>query len=78
MLALKDQLGLHAYFSMNLAKRARPDAYDLGIDAQKIIELYDLRLHHEYEAEDAHREELRKQRMEREQEQERVDAEMKD
>jgi len=78
ILALKDQLGLHAYFSTNLAKHARPDAYDLGIDAQKIIELYELRLSHENEAEDARRDELRKERMEREQEQERMDSETKD
>lgn len=67
MLALKDQLGLHAYFSINLAQHARPDPYSLGIDAQKIIELFNLRLHHEFEAEDARRDQLREERIAKEQ-----------
>lgn len=77
-LTLRDELGLHAFFSMNLAKHARPDPYYLGIDAQKIIELFDLRFAHACEAEEARRDELWKERLEREEEeQERVDAEKK-
>lgn len=76
-LTRKDQLGLHAFFSMNLAKHARPDPYYLGFDAQKIIELFNLRVAHAYEAEDARHDELRKERLEREEEQERADAEEK-
>ena len=68
MLLRKDELGLHAYFSVNLAKHARPDPYDLGIDAQKIIDLYKLRLVHAYEAEVAHRDRLREERMARDRE----------
>ena len=68
MLLRKDELGLHAYFSINLAKHARPDTYSLDIDAQKIIDLYKLRLVHAYEAEVAYRDRLREERMARDRE----------
>ncbi len=74
----KDSLDLHRFFSMEVAKHARPDPYDLGIDAQKIIERYKSRIADEYDAEEERRADLRRERMEREVEQERMDAEMKD
>lgn len=63
MLALRDALGLYAYFSVNLAKHTRPDTYDLGIDAQKIIDLFHLRFYHECEAEEAYRNRPREERL---------------
>lgn len=77
-LLLKDRLGLHRFFSVKLAKHARPDPYDLGIDAQNIIDRYKSRIADAYWAEEDRLADLRRERMEREVEQERMDDEKKD
>lgn len=73
-LLLKDRLGLHRFFSVKLAKHVRPDPYDLGIDAQNIIDRYKSRIADAYEAEEDRRADLRRERMERDVEQARMEA----
>ena len=56
-LTLKDKLDLHRFFSIKLPKHKRPSIYDLGIDAQNIVDKYNTRAHR-----NAHREALKRRR----------------
>ncbi|KAL8823278.1 MAG: hypothetical protein Q9191_006002 [Dirinaria sp. TL-2023a] len=56
-ITFKDKLNLHQFFSITLPKHKRPSIYDLGIDAQNIIDKYNTRAHR-----DAQREALERRR----------------
>lgn len=50
-ITFKDKLDLHRFFSIKLPKHKRPSIYDLGIDAQKIIDKYNTRAHRDAQRE---------------------------